>query len=1374
MKKIIIYICIFFPYYVFSLNVGNISPAEGIYNRDIRISLESDHNIYYYFENSIDKTPVLFDPDSHPVILSANNGEEKNYKIVFTDKDDNNSKIACEYLIDRKEPFPPEMLFGKEDLLKNVFFRESQNKIFYRIDNTDYRKWEGEKIPLSVFYSLDYYSEDAAGNKSRVNNLKGNSGNIFSGAKNLSVLSPGNGSYYNKQILYIDTKDFEWIRYSFQDRSSAEKGLDYLKPIIIDKTGEIELYIAGKPLYSDKIVYSEIKYNVNLSDDITTEIIEKSDGKYLKAFSSKVILYSLNNSSFRKYTGPVKIYSESNSIKVNNILLKNYDDNSCYLYRVFSLINKIPPDPPEITFKRFNNKLMVYIHSENNVFYTNDSSVPDKKSIMYTIPFSINLEPDNNNGMINIKAAAFDISDLKSSISETKYLFSTKKPVKPFFVKISEKDDGIKFIIVKSSENTKLVYNINEKKLPDDPDINSPETGNEITIINPYGRDSLYNLKISAVDNYGNISDPLVLTDIYVDHHPPDIPEIILENKNIRFTSKDNVFFRFSSDGNNFSENWIEYKNPLSLESFPGFMDIIRIQYFSKDKSGNKSSILVKELDLNNIFPDTSIFDHLFIKADINYDLTIKSSDYDNNLDIYYSISDNNTEPSDPDTGNALYKINDKLVLQTDNNTEKYYTVKLLPVSRINGNKGKIKKYNIHIDKIKPELPHLDNLENIFYSESIKIRPITSSDNNIYYTYNLEDKTPSPPFQGIKADDNQILITIPENTVKKCRMKIGVEDRAGNRNEYPDVFSITLDSRKYPEIVLKNIEFNTLSNKNITIKKPDNDFIYRYELSNTESTLKTVNINSELLDSNLEIKSSEGEAEDFYLSIKAFYDIYDKKGSDAEIFKLKIDKEKPIEPEINIIKNRIEISGEESIYYSFDILKNINNEKYFKYYNNPFEINSYVPSGKYVIEAFSRDEAGNKSNSVKKSFYISRNILYVSEKNGNDENDGRDINNPLRTFDRAFSIYRNSRIDTIIFLEGVFVINNPSIIEKPLLLKGLKGKTIIKDNIKGTDYLFKVVDSSLMFNDITIASDSYMKKYFIANNSITVFDNVNVSISAANFLEQKESSCYIEKSEISDGSLYNLKFIISDKSSINIADSRINLFSKRDLTGMIISNGRSELENTFINLKSGGSSTAASIAGERFNLNNTSIKIISQKDTVSVNAVKSRININNSFFTDQEDSVFTKHFNFIDSIVSIDKSNIYSYSNEASMIINTTGGELSLTDNSFKSGTKTNLQPLLKADSNFMFIENCVFTSDNSIEGGFISSDNSITEIYRSGFNDTGSMTVLPYINIYGKGSAIIRDNIFADLKNDSGRSFILKSDTVSLQNINNKYKPDK
>ncbi len=93
----------FFSVFIYALDKNTIHPPEGEYMENIKLEVKnSSSNILFHFENSSTSDPLPFNPSENPVLLSAAEGEEKNYRISFKEKGSSDPPLTLNYTIDRK------------------------------------------------------------------------------------------------------------------------------------------------------------------------------------------------------------------------------------------------------------------------------------------------------------------------------------------------------------------------------------------------------------------------------------------------------------------------------------------------------------------------------------------------------------------------------------------------------------------------------------------------------------------------------------------------------------------------------------------------------------------------------------------------------------------------------------------------------------------------------------------------------------------------------------------------------------------------------------------------------------------------------------------------------------------------------------------------------------------------------------------------------------------------------------------------------------------------------------------------------------------------------------------------------------------------
>ncbi len=126
---------------IFSLS-GIIIPSleSGIYNNNIEVSfnnsLESD--IFYYFEESLDKTPVKY---LYPLSLTAMSGESRKFTLVVMAIDESEilETITYNYIVDKNIPLEPKLTINDGIYSSELSFKfkdsNSGNDYYHRIHN---------------------------------------------------------------------------------------------------------------------------------------------------------------------------------------------------------------------------------------------------------------------------------------------------------------------------------------------------------------------------------------------------------------------------------------------------------------------------------------------------------------------------------------------------------------------------------------------------------------------------------------------------------------------------------------------------------------------------------------------------------------------------------------------------------------------------------------------------------------------------------------------------------------------------------------------------------------------------------------------------------------------------------------------------------------------------------------------------------------------------------------------------------------------------------------------------------------------------------------------------------------------------------------
>ena len=367
--------------------------------------------------------------------------------------------------------------------------------------------------------------------------------------------------------------------------------------------------------------------------------------------------------------------------------------------------------------------------------------------------------------------------------------------------------------------------------------------------------------------------------------------------------------------------------------------------------------------------------------------------------------------------------------------------------------------------------------------------------------------------------------------------------------------------------------------------------------------------------------------------------------------------------------------------------------------------------------------------------------MYVSEKSGNDQNNGTEINSPFKTADKAFDYCISSNSDTVFFMEGNYIITKSLNIDKTLLIKGIPGKTYIYDKTENISSSFHISDSSFILKDLIFISENYKNNYIYSDNSLLVLDNSSFNVSCGNFISQDSGNLIIEESDISVYTAFSSEPFNFKNSIFTISGSSINFSSAVNLKGFTTESCTGLIRNTSFSLKCSDLVFYKAL-NSILKTDNIRFRSVSVNKSEIFKAADSRIRLNNSFFSNAESAFISDFIISEKSEINVTGTSVNLNSRGKSALFNLSEGNCSLKKSLFIINNSTNHIPALKSDNSMFYIEDCDFTLENSIKGGFIKSSDSIFELYSSAVTDLSDKNL--YLMDYsGRGSVIIKNNRF-------------------------------
>ena len=602
-------------------------PPPRKYNHNCSITLELtgyDADIYYFFEESDDRTPVKY---TVPVQLRALGGEERAYTIhafaVPRGREISEETVTEEevfsYTIDKRLPGSPSATVPSgvysDDLIVSFQYRTDQMVYFSLIGDEQpveiTKQWSGQPLVLEgrkgavSRYILEVFSCDDAGNKSRVRTYrylldKQEEEKI----KQLEVISPVEGKFLNRQLLCISHSGYSWVRYSVNGSNPAVGGEPYEGPLLIPQTGSVTIKVAAFDEGANKIVEKEVNFEV---DTNPSEILSLGSGVYgeektVRKKGKGTYRISMNDSRPAEWAETIvgdriKLPVTTNAQKpiFIRLLNDNSPDGPEYRY-VYLMDGRVPAKPEIYLFERTKGgskgvEVAVLGPTYGAMYYTLDGRSPTRNSTQYSDPFFISYADSSKAQFLRIKAVTVDSNGNISEVSEKKVSFPVERDLPP--PEIEKGKSGT--YSLRHPDNVDFVYELGtDRQSLVEPTLNSPAISRTFTYSLPYGFAKTFYVQFAAVDKYENVSPPSRVLRIDIDNNPPSKPVFSYKNGKLFIESDENAEIQYvvSEDADKHpevNENSPVYEKPIRAHVQDGLKKTYTISAYAVDDEGNKS-----------------------------------------------------------------------------------------------------------------------------------------------------------------------------------------------------------------------------------------------------------------------------------------------------------------------------------------------------------------------------------------------------------------------------------------------------------------------------------------------------------------------------------------------------------------------------------------------------------------------------------------------------------------------------------------------------------------------------------------------------------------------------------------------------------------
>ncbi len=873
-----------------------LSHPPGEYKHSVLLEMETDldEQLYYRFSDN-----THFVPYSFPLHLSALSGEERNYRIEVSDSpvpEDTKKLEVFEYRIDKRIPEAPE-IEPKEGVYSGsvkLSFRSGKDAIFFSLSDSASstpRLWRGEDIvlqPREEPYRVSAYARDSAGNLS---NIAGKEYTVRQNSAEkrhfFDILSPAEGVFHNQQLLYVKSEGLSEFLYTTDGSDPRRSGKTFYGATMLDDLrGNITLSVAGKLSDGQYTDVKTLRFSVlEGGDDNAVSGIPLS-GVYREEktldFSVDPVFYTFEE---RRPTKEDPLAEGVLNLPAPQGLEQHYAlrfvsrgsiDGTAH-YRCFYVFDTRKPVAPVITVSGsapYAEAPLVSILAPDTsrIHYTLDGSDPDAGSPVYSGPF-IPPVPESEGSLI-IKARIVSEEGVPGPVAGRLIPYDLVPPEPPKLrvgelnragsLRIQADVSGDAIVVFETGDNESSTPNIT---------VSSPVWSGEDLHI-PWGMSTRRFFRFASRDSAGNLSDPVtVLTELH--RLPPPAPRIDLEHDQVHITGSGKLFYSLATRGRDTTTegDYIPFEEPFTLEGEAEQLVLYRIQAFAEDVWGNRSSIAGYDFRIDERLPELpgiiGLEDRRVYKDAV---LLPRFSSHEDDLDVVYSLGTDSQEPPDPGFDSPSLK---DLEIETEEGSEVYYQLKLLPVFPERGRVGRITTLRFVVDRKAPEIPEIHGIPRSGISAEDVVLTLGDFPENesayILISEKSDSQSDSDPLLHGEEYIGPRRIGLQDGQDRTFIITLSMLDAAGNRMDMEKPLQVRIDRSPPLEPEISGIPENGINSSPLRLDfRAPEDAGVEYRIVGEGDVYQEGTIPFVPYEETLELSAPDGELRVFQLEYRSF------------------------------------------------------------------------------------------------------------------------------------------------------------------------------------------------------------------------------------------------------------------------------------------------------------------------------------------------------------------------------------------------------------------------------------------------------------------------------------------------------------------------
>ena len=694
----------------------------------------------------------------------------------------------------------------------------------------------------------------------------------------IPILSPVPGTFGNEQQLYINQKDFRWVRYTLDGSDPTQDGTPYSHPLVIPKTGPVDLKVAALGHGSSHPLTAEVTYTVKQGTDnpFATAGGEAPSPVTLKPPAGGDYYYTLQeqtpDASDIPFDRPLQIGAPPGSLAYTVLRLRSRASDGTWGpgFRYFYAVDRRPAPAPTIgliggTIATPRTRVRIDDAPYTKIYYTIDGSSPSTSSPLYSTPFTPALPPESA-GTVTIRARAVAPNGTESKTVSVEFPYMTKTPQPPNVAlekpSASVPDTGRLVLVEVPAGSTAVYERTLDGSTPAAPTVNSPGATPEMLLSVPRGTNVLFSLTFATVDATGAISAPTKPLAVRIDALPPAEPTLTFSDG--RLTIKGEGTLRYTVTDNGAppptpGTGALLYKGPMPLSGSAGARVVYRVAAVSIDSDGLRSTVSRGgPYVVDDRSPAVPVYWGV-APGGIYNDARTLHVETPPGEEVHYTLSTDGRSPDDPSGDSPVFGAN--MQFSVPEGASKSYVVKLREA--VAGRLGPVATIPFTIDRIPPPVPTIEGVG----ASQVSNHPVTidppkaAVGESLYISISTVGDPGDPLGDTGRPFETPILLTATAGQELTYHIRLAARDRAGNSAEGSTVYLVTIDRRlpASPTITATPSGGTAAGEVSVTIAGGSTE-TYHYEMTDDGSDPPVPTAQSRRYTSPIELKALNGRA----------------------------------------------------------------------------------------------------------------------------------------------------------------------------------------------------------------------------------------------------------------------------------------------------------------------------------------------------------------------------------------------------------------------------------------------------------------------------------------------------------------------------------